>query len=108
MTSPMPHYQALECTSTHMVAAAQQGRWAEVARLQDVAREQVASLQALGPASLSTLERRVRLEALKAVLRHDAQVRRLAEPGWATVEGWLAPSRHRQVIAYSADRTIKS
>lgn len=107
MSSPLTPYHALERTSTDMAAAAHQGQWAEVARWQDVAREQVASLQALGPTMLSAHERRMRLDALKAILRLDAQVRRLAEPGWATAEGWLTPSRDHQVIGYLADTVHK-
>lgn len=104
MNAPLPHYQALEHTATRMAASARQGHWAEVQRLEGVARHQVQALKAAGPVqSFTPAERRVRLQALKAVLRLDAQVRNLAEPGWLKVEGWLNPSLNGQVGAYSAD-----
>ena len=104
MNAPLPHYQALEHTASRMAASARQGQWAEVQRLEGVALDQVQALKAAGPIQHTTpAERRVRLQALKAVLRLDAQVRNLAEPGWLKVEAWLNPSRDRQVGAYSAD-----
>lgn len=104
MTTPLPHYQALEHTGQQMVAAAQQGNWAEVTRLEGVALEQVQALRQAGTLpAITPHEREARLNALKALLRLDAQVRRLAEPGWVLVEEWLAPSRSGQVDAYSAD-----
>ncbi|WP_180683549.1 flagellar protein FliT [Tepidicella baoligensis] len=102
--SPLPHYQALERTGQHMVAAAQQGHWAEVTRLEGVALKQVEALRRAGTQPPTTPhEREARLNALKALLRLDAQVRRLAEPGWALMEAWLTPSRSGQVGAYLAD-----
>lgn len=72
-------YQQLEHTSGLMLAAAQRANWPEVARLEQLARGQVAQLQA--PAhGLSLSERRVRHQVLLAVLRHDALVRALADP----------------------------
>lgn len=104
MTTSLPHYQALERTGLQMVTAAQQGNWAEVARLEGVALEQAQALrQAGGLPAITPHEREARLNALKALLRLDAQVRRLAEPGWVLVGEWLAPSRNGQVGAYSAD-----
>ena len=92
-----------------MVEAAQDGRWTEVERLQTVARTQIAELKAMGAGRLTgstRAERETRLAALKAILRHDAQVRNLAEPGWVQVSEWLSPSIHRQVAAYSADTDL--
>ena len=91
MTSAPPQYQALEHTSAQMLAAALQGHWAEVTRLESVARSQVRGLglQA-NPAALSPEEKRARRRALLAILRMDAQVRALAEPGWLAVQPWLS------------------
>lgn len=106
MSTALTPYQALEHTSAQMVTAARQGRWSEVDRLQAVARTQVATVRAIESFSRNAptpAERLARLEALKAILRLDAQVRNLAEPGWVQVNEWLSPSIHRQVAAYSAD-----
>jgi flagellar protein FliT len=86
----LPQYRAIEQTSARMATAALLNNWAEVARLEAMARDQVAALQPLlGTAALSRDEKRARLAALKAVLRHDAQVRALAEPGWLQVQPWV-------------------
>ncbi|NIC41923.1 flagellar protein FliT [Aquabacterium sp. A08] len=78
---PEPHQQ-LEHTSRLMLAAAQRSDWSEVRRLEGVAQGQVAALrlQAPRPAPAGPAERQARQRALLAVLRHDAQVRALAEP----------------------------
>jgi flagellar protein FliT len=86
----LPQYRVIERTSARMAMAALLNNWAEVARLEAVAREQVASLQPLlGPKTQSREERLARRAALKAILRHDAQVRALADPGWFKVQPWL-------------------
>lgn len=107
MTAPLHHYHALEHTSTRMAAAAQQGHWTAVAHLQEVAREQVTTLKATGLHPPTPTERQARLAALKAILRLDAQVRNLAEPGWVQVNQWLNPSTPGQVGAYLTDSSSK-
>lgn len=107
MSTTLTHYQALEQTSARMAAAAQQGQWGEVERLQSVAQVQVATLKATGVQPMTRTERQARLAALKAILRLDAQVRNLAEPGWVKVHEWLNPSIHGQVGAYLADSSSK-
>jgi hypothetical protein len=85
----LPQYRAVEQTSARMATAALLNNWGEVARLEAVARDQVAALQPMPGATLSRDEQRARLAALKAVLRQDAQVRALAEPGWLQVQPWV-------------------
>lgn len=103
MSTTLTHYQALEQTSARMAAAAQQGQWSEVDRLQSVAKVQVATLKATGMQPMTPTERQARLAALKAILRLDAQVRNLAEPGWVKVDAWLRPSHNGQVGEPLAD-----
>ena len=106
----LTHYKAIEQTSARMAAAAQQGCWVEVERLQAVARDQVASLKAKEPMPLTPAERQARLAALKAILRLDAQVRNLAEPGWIKIHEWLQPSNRGQIDAYfegNASKLVK-
>jgi flagellar protein FliT len=98
----LPPYRAIEHTSARMVAAALMNQWAEVTRLETVAREQVAALRKLPvTAPLNPAERQARLAALKAILRHDAQVRALADPRWLKVQGWLG--RQGQAGGFLAD-----
>jgi flagellar protein FliT len=80
----LPHYQAIERTSEHMLLAARQADWDEVERLQACCAMQIESLQRQEPATGFTREGRARKQRiLLAILRHDAQIRALAEP-------WLA------------------
>jgi flagellar protein FliT len=72
-------YQQLESTSRQMLAAAQRQDWRTVKQLELSAQRQVADLQH-PPAPLSPAERQARQRVLLAVLRHDAQVRALADP----------------------------
>jgi len=86
--SGLHHYHALECTAQHMSNAAKLGLWSEVSRLEDVAKEQVHALKqhlTTNPAETPRLKRS-RYMALQAILRLDAQVRLLMEPGWRTVD----------------------
>lgn len=90
MRTAQPYYHALEQTSALMVAAARQQDWAEVQRLEVVADSQITLLRmqrALPPTTPQ--ERNARLQALKAVLRHDALVRQLAEPSLVRLDGLL-------------------
>jgi len=104
MTTHLPHYQALERTSQQMALAAHEGNWPEVRRLEGLARDQVAVLKAVGVSgTLTAQQRRAKLAALKAILRLDAQVRNLAEPGWVKVDAWLRPSYNGQVDQPLAD-----
>jgi hypothetical protein len=106
MTPFPPHHHALESTGAQMLAAARQGHWAEVTRLEAVARSQVASYRATpGNPPSTPADKQVRLNALKAILHLDAQVRALAEPGWNRLDRWLdsKATYHGQVGAYSAD-----
>jgi flagellar protein FliT len=86
----LPQYRAIENTSARMATAALLNNWPEVARLEAVARDQVAAMKPLlGTTTPSREERLARQAALKAILRHDAQVRALADPGWFKVQPWL-------------------
>ena len=80
-------YQAIERTSLQMVQAARRADWAEVARLEALSREQVAQWREHTAArELSPAQQRKKRAALLAILRHDAQVRRLADPTQANLE----------------------
>ena len=74
-------YEQLEHTSHLMVLAAHRADWPEVLRLETMAAAQVAALQAPTVAMRPTLaQRKARHQALLAILRHDDQVRALANP----------------------------
>lgn len=93
MNNSLFHYQAIEQTGVKMVSAAHQGDWAEVTRLEALANQQFQALRyANMPATVSPYEREARHKVLKVLLRLDAEVRRLAEPGWVLTDEWLGSS----------------
>lgn len=74
-------YQELEQTSHLMVSAARLADWQEVQRLESVAALQIHALRAKMVATRPSLQEcQARHRALLAVLRHEAEVRGLAEP----------------------------
>lgn len=93
--TPLQHmYHSVLTSSAHMVAAAEQADWSRVAELQALCLERRAHIQAHEKAHpLTPAQRRSKHAALLALLRHDAQIRALAEPGWERAHLALAP-RH--------------
>lgn len=88
----MDFYKALEDASARMLEAAQADDWDSVVELEGVCavlierlREQAEGVQ------LSAQERAEKHRIMLAILRHDAQIRALAEP-WLDVWGDGAPS----------------
>jgi flagellar protein FliT len=80
-------YRDIEHTSREMLSAARRQAWSEVARLEATSREQIAGLQKhAGTPALPPEEQRQKHHLLLAILRHDAQVRSLADPGVAGVD----------------------
>lgn len=84
----LTHFQSIERLSEQMLQAARQQNWEEVGRLEAVCSEQIAHVREqskhvkLSPTAQAQKER-----IMLAILRHDAQVRSLAEP-------WLADFSH--------------
>jgi len=103
----LSHYQALERTGLQMVNAASMGDWNEVSRLEGMALVEVDALRMHGNHRLTSFQlgnkSTARLDMLKSLLRLDAQIRNLAEPGWITIEQWLEPTRRRQVDFFQTD-----
>jgi flagellar protein FliT len=88
MTHDLPDpYHAIVRTSEQMVQAARRDDWDEVGRLEATSRRQVAQLNAqTSNVALSPAQKARKRSALLAILRHDAQVRRLADPAQANLE----------------------
>ncbi len=103
----LSHYQALERTGLQMVKAASMGDWNEVSRLEGKALGEVNALRMHSNHHLTSFQlgnpNTARQDILKSLLRLDAQIRNLAEPGWMTIEHWLEPSRRRQVDIFQTD-----
>lgn len=79
--SLIDYYKAIEHTSTQMLDAARQDDWDEVVRLEGACAVLIEHLRAHSHASvLSADERAEKNRIMLAILRHDAQIRHLAEP----------------------------
>lgn len=86
--SLLTHYRNLERTSEQMLRAAQQDDWAEVRRLEALCTEQVTQLKShqRSGAPLTPPAKAQKHRLMLAILRHDAQIRSLAEPGLGGLE----------------------
>lgn len=77
----LDYYQAIEATSTQMLSAAEAEDWDEVVRLEGACAMLIEQLrERSSQADLSPLERAEKHRIMLAILRHDAQMRSLAEP----------------------------
>lgn len=74
-------YKAIEDTSSRMLAAAHVADWDEVVRLEGACAVLIEQLRERGNGiDLSAEERAEKHRIMMTVLRHDAQIRNLAEP----------------------------
>lgn len=93
----MQHYQSLAHYSQRMHEAALLSDWDTVAELEQACRATSQDLQALNPkeaaGTLTPAQRAQRQRLLLSILRHDAQVRALAEPWMADVGDMLNPDQ---------------
>ncbi|TSE28723.1 Flagellar protein FliT [Tepidimonas thermarum] len=89
--SVLDFYQALEDASARMLEAAQADDWDRVVELEGVCAVLIERLREQAEAApLSPVERAEKHRIMLAILRHDAQIRALAEP-WLDVWGDAAP-----------------
>ena len=80
----LAQYQAVENTTEQMLLAAQRNDWSEVTRLETECAEGIAKIRELDAGTrLSPAEVARKQRIMLAILRHDAQIRSLAEP-WMT------------------------
>jgi flagellar protein FliT len=86
MNSPRPvvdNYQRIAAISGNMLDAARAGRWDEVKQLErDCARVIVDLRLAMIGVDLDPELQALRMQTLREVLNHDAEIRSIAEPGW--------------------------
>lgn len=89
--SLLDFYKALESTSELMLAAAEVDDWDEVVRLEGACSVLIEQLRDRSQGvELSAAERAEKHRIMLAILRHDAQIRSLAEP-WMDVWSEAAP-----------------
>jgi flagellar protein FliT len=74
-------YEDVAQLSRDMLAAAHREDWHEVARLEAICQALIGHLKQAAPLEpLSTAEQQRRVELLRDILQHDAQIRLRAEP----------------------------
>lgn len=101
-TTAMPHpllgyYQALERASDDMLAAARDGDWDRVMRLEGACAVLISQLKhaAHGQPRLDAEQAREKRRLMQHILANDAQIRRLAEPWLDDLDRLLAVSSPR-------------
>lgn len=88
----LTHYQSIERTSEQMLQAARRQDWSEVGRLESVCSELIEQAREHGKhVKLSPTAQAQKQRIMLAILRHDAQVRSLADPWMADLSYVLDP-----------------
>ncbi len=81
MLTLLDYYQAIENTSSQMLQAAEADDWDEVVRLEGACAVLIEQLrERSGAMDLTAEERAEKHRIMMTILRHDAQIRELAEP----------------------------
>ena len=90
----LDYYSAIEGASRQMLEAAQAEDWESVVRLEGACAVLIERLRAESlRQSLSTEERAEKQRIMMSILRHDAEIRNLAEPWLADIDHMLGGRR---------------
>lgn len=91
----LAHYQAVEATTEQMLHAAQRHDWPEVSRLESACAEGIAKIRAIDQQSarMSPPDMARKQRIMLAILRHDAQIRSLAEPWMTQLDQLIHPTK---------------
>lgn len=105
-TEMLSTYESLSALTGTMLAAAREGEWDALAALEQRCRGYVGSLMETAPVPLSATEQRAKVEIIRTILQHDAQIRALTEPHLHMLQQRLGAIRsgQRSVEAYGAQR----
>jgi flagellar protein FliT len=80
-TSLLQYYEAIERASQDMLAAARDGNWDEVVKLEGACAVLIARLKhAAGTRKLGSEEAQLKSRIMQRILVNDAEIRQLAEP----------------------------
>ncbi len=97
-TNLLDYYKAIETTSAQMLAAAHSDDWDEVVRLEGACAVLIEQLRERSSGmSLSAMERAEKHRIMMTILRHDAQIRSLAEPWLDDIGQMVQASRPTQL-----------
>lgn len=101
-------YESLSKLTGTMLNAARQGKWDELAALEQRCQGYVGSLMQAAPAPvpLNETEQRTKVAIIRAILKNDAQIRALTEPRLHELQQRLNMTRsgQRGIEAYGAQR----
>ena len=90
-TSLLQYYEAIERASQDMLAAARDGNWDEVVKLEGACAVLIAQLKhAAGTRRLGTEEAQLKSRIMQRILVNDAEIRHLAEPWLEDLDDLLA------------------
>lgn len=96
--SLIDYYKAIEHASRQMLEAAQAENWDEVVRLEGACAVLIEQLRAESRTqNLAPQERTEKQRIMLSILRHDAEIRTLAEPWLADIDFHLGGSAQRQL-----------
>lgn len=89
------YYKAIEGASRQMLEAAQMEDWDQVVRLEGACAVLIEQLRAKSRhKDLEPQERAEKQRIMMSILRHDAEIRNLAEPWLTDIDHMLGGSRH--------------
>jgi len=92
-------YEEVEQLSRDMLAAAHRENWSEVARLEARCRLLIGYLKRISMIEpLNPVEQARRVELLRAILQHDAQIRTRSEPWLLELERLIAVPRRAKPV----------
>jgi flagellar protein FliT len=93
ITNGLERYRQLELLTQRMVTAARKGDLNHLAALSEECTQQSDAIETDRVyESLTSDEKRARLQILKAVLKNDAEIRKLRDPSMARLENLLKTS----------------
>lgn len=96
--SLLDYYKAIECASRQMLEAAQVENWDEVVRLEGACAVLIEQLRAESRLqNLAPQERAEKQRIMLSILRHDAEIRTLAEPWLANIDFMLGGYTQKQL-----------
>lgn len=93
----LEHYEAIADASQRMLAAARHSDWDEVARQEQRCRGLIEALKAASGQSppLRPADSRRRMDLLRRMLAHDAEIRDRSDPWLKQIERLIATPRSR-------------
>ena len=94
----LEYYKAIEGASRQMLEAAQMEDWDQVVRLEGACAVLIEQLRAKSrQKDLEPQERAEKQRIMMSILRHDAEIRNLAEPWLTDIDHMLGGTRHKQL-----------